>query len=295
MLSKALSHTLKELEIPNIVTSIEINFEEIRKSHDSIHEFIYLASLCLPSTTEVSWHQKSAFLTYHFEAFYQAHRSFLEALSGHYNAGYTLLRTVLELLLKGAFWECLAHKKFRENSGVLEREDNGKKLKNLLNDVVKDKPEIERQLEGMSATIHDMIMVVIENPAYRPSIRTIVKQLKAWDIFNPISNPVKVVSKTIYGELSADVHVIPDKTDIGRRLLSQKDLFETDVNPDELSKFIKVLHDVVDIGIVIELNVLSDWIDQDREVKTKLRGRLVVLEDLGLKFSSKKLKKLMGI
>ncbi|MDI6811103.1 MAG: hypothetical protein QMD80_05440 [archaeon] len=110
----------------------------------------------------------------------------------------------------------------------------------------------------MSATIHDMIMVVIENPAYRPSIRTIVKQLKAWDIFNPISNPVKVVSKTIYGELSADVHVIPDKTDIGRRLLSQKDLFETDVNPDELSKFIKVLHDVVDIGIVIELNVLSD-------------------------------------
>lgn len=196
-------------------------------------------------------------------------------------------------MLKGAFWECLAHKKFRDNSGVLEKEDNSKKLKILLNDVIKDKPEIERQLEEMSVTIHDMIMVVVENPAYRPSIRTIVKQLEAWDIFNPISNPVGVISKNIYGELSADVHVIPDKTDIGRRLLSQKDLFETEVILDELSKFMKVLHGVVDIGIVIELNVLSDWINQDREVKTKLRERLAVIEDLGLKFSSEKLKRLM--
>jgi hypothetical protein len=290
MLFKALSHTLKEIEIPNIVASVEINFWEIQKAHDSIHEFIYLAPLCLPK--DKSWHEKSAFLTYHFQTFYQAHRSYLETLSGHYNAGYTLLRNVLELLLKGAFWECLAHKNFRDDSGVLEKEDKSKKLKLLLNERINDESGIEKQLEEVSVTIHDMIVDVIENPAYRPYMRTIVKQLEAWDIFNPISNPWRVVNN-FYGELSADVHVIPDKTDIGRRLLSQKDLFETEVIPDELRKFMKVLHGVVDIGMVIELNVLSDWINQDRGVKTKLGERLVVLEDLGLKFSSEKLKRLM--
>jgi len=71
-----------------------------------------LAPTCLPSTTEVRWLQKSAFLTYHREAFYQAHRSFLEALAGYYNAGYALLRNTQELMIKGAFWECLAHEDF---------------------------------------------------------------------------------------------------------------------------------------------------------------------------------------
>ncbi|RZN40362.1 MAG: hypothetical protein EFT35_03005 [Methanophagales archaeon ANME-1-THS] len=75
----------------------------------------------------------------------------------------------------------------------------------------------------------------------------------------------------------------------------KKNLFETEVIPEQLTKFLKVLHELIDIGIVIELNILSDWIDQDNDVKNKLRERLVVIEDLRLKFSSKKLKKLMGV
>ncbi len=296
MLSKALSHTLKEIEIPNIVTSIEINFEEIRKVHDSIHEFIYLAPLCLPKNK--GWHEKSAFLTYHFEAFYQAHRSFLEALSGHYNAGYTLLRNVLELLLKGAFLECSAHKEFRDKLEKSETTKGKKMLKGWINDLIKQRPGIEDELEETSAAIFDKTAIIFEDSKFRkefiylPNFREIVEQIADWNIFDPIQDPVELVNNKIYGELSNSVHVIPDKTDIGRRLLSQKDLFETDVNPDELSKFVKVLHEVVDIGIVIELNILNDWIDQDREVKTKLRERLVVIEDLGLKFSSEKLKRL---
>jgi len=297
MLSKALSHTLKEIEIPNIVTSIEINFEEIRKVHDSIHEFIYLAPLCLPKNK--GWHEKSAFLTYHFEAFYQAHRSFLEALSGHYNAGYTLLRNVLELLLKGAFLECLAHKEFRDKLEKSETTKGKKMLKGWINDLIKQRPDIEDELEETSAAIFDKTAIIFEEPKFRkefiylPNFREIIEQIADWNIFDPIQDPVELVYNKIYGELSKNVHVIPDKTDIGRRLLSQKDLFETDVNPDELSKFVKVLHEVVDIGIVIELNILNDWINQGREVKTKLRERLAVVEDLGLKFSSEKLKRLM--
>jgi hypothetical protein len=116
MLKTALSHTRKEIGMANMRSSLKSDYETIRKTHDSIHEFIYLAPLCLPGQPGITWHSKSAFLTYQWEAFYQAHRSFLEALSGYYNAAYALLRSTLELIVKGAFWECLAHEHFREKN-----------------------------------------------------------------------------------------------------------------------------------------------------------------------------------
>ncbi|MEM5854258.1 MAG: hypothetical protein QW228_07880, partial [Candidatus Aenigmatarchaeota archaeon] len=103
---EAFNHTLKELEIPNLLDSIrESDPEKLIRAHDSIHEFIFLAPLSFPSNGNVSWHRKSAFLTYQFDVFYSAHRSLIEALAGYYNAGYTLLRSTLELILKGALWE----------------------------------------------------------------------------------------------------------------------------------------------------------------------------------------------
>ena len=299
MLSKALSHILKEIKIPNIVSSIEINFEEIQKAHDSIHEFIYLAPLCLPKNK--SWHEKSAFLTYHYITLDMAHRSLLDALAGYYNAANILLRSTLELLIRGAFLECLAHKEFRDKLEKSETKKGKKTLKGWLIDLIKQRSDIEDELEGTSAAIFDKTAIIFEDPKfrkkfiYRPNFREIVEQIADWNIFDPIQDPVELVNDKIYGELSNNAHVIPDKTDIGRRILSQKELFKTEVNPDELSKFVKVLHEVVDIGIIIELNILSDWINQDREVKNRLRERLVVIDDLGLKFSSEKLKKLMEI
>ena len=289
-----------------MIISLESNFEEIRKTHNSIHEFIYFAPLCLPSKTKVSSDQKSAFLDYHFQAFYQAHRSFLEALSGYYNAGYVLLRSVLELLLKGAFWECLAHKKFRDNAEIVKEKASTKIRRSrktildwLNNDVIAQNPSIEKELEEVSAEIfdNDKIGHIFEDSTLRkliPKPKVIIEQLAAWGILDSIPNPIDNVYK-IYDDLSGEVHVIPDKTDIGRRLLSQKELFEIDVMPEELNKFMMILHEVVDIGIVIELSVLSDWISQNGKTKVKLKERLAVLEDLELKFSSEKLMSLVKV
>lgn len=302
---EALSHLLEEIELPNMIISLESNFEEIRKAHNSIHEFIYLAPLFLPSKTKVSWcYQKSAFLDYHFQAFYQAHRSFLEVLSGYYNSGYILLRSVLELLLKGAFWECLAHKKFRDSAEIIKKEAfsikvgrSRKTILDWLNDVIAQKPSIEKELEETSRRIFDKIDPIFENSKLRdliPKPKVIIKQLAAWGILDSIPSPIDNVYK-IYNDLSAEVHVIPDKIDIGRRLLSQKDLFEIDVMPRELNKFMMILHEVVDIGIVIELNVLSDWISWNGKTKAKLKERLAVIENLELKFSLEKLKSMVRL
>lgn len=301
---EALSHILKEIALPNVIISLENSYGKIRKAHNSIHEFLYLAPLCLPSATkDVNWHQKSAFLTYHYQASDQVHRSFLEALSGYYNAGYVLLRSTLELLLYGAFWECLTYKKFRDKAQIIEKkvrikiDSTRKTIINWLNDVIAKKPSIEKELEEVSAGIFDKIAPLFQDEQLRklvPLPKIIIKQLTEWKIFDPIPEPMR----EIYGvnsNLSADVHVIPDRTDIGRRLLSQKDIFEIEVIPEELNKFIEFLHKVMDVGIVIELNVLNDWISQSGETKAKLKKRLQVLEDLGLRFSSEKLKSLVEV
>ncbi len=297
--SKVVQYTINEIQIPNILSSLQIiDFNLLRKAHDSIHEFIYIAPFCLPRGC--SWHSKSAFLTYHYVACDQAHRSFLEALAGYYNVANIILRSVLELVIKGAFWECLSHKKFRENAGVIEKEtgvkirDSRRTILDWLRDVVQLKPEIEDGLEQTSAGIFDKIAPLFEEPelerlviALKP--RIIIEQLSVWKILDPYKQDDV---HRVYKKLSQEVHVIPDKTDIGRRLLHEKDIFEVKVIRKELEEFLKLLHRVMDIAIVIELNILSDWIIQ-LEDKTKLKERLPVLMDLELENGSRKLSELV--
>ena len=297
---KVVQHVINEVQILNILSSLQItDFNLLRKAHDSIHEFIYIAPLCLPRGC--SWHSKSAFLTYQYAAYDQAHRSFLEALAGYYNVANIILRSVLELVIKGAFWECLSHKKFRENAEIIEKEagvkigDSRRTILDWLRDVIRLRPEIEDELEQTSAGIFDKINMLFKDPklerlviALRP--RIILKQLLAWGILDPYKqNDVY----RVYEELSQEVHVIPDKTDIGRRLLHEKEIFEIEVIPEELEKFLKLLHKVMDIAIVIELNILSDWIIQ-LEDKTKLKERVPALMDLELENTSRKLSELVG-
>ncbi|MCD6482923.1 MAG: hypothetical protein J7K83_01480, partial [Candidatus Aenigmarchaeota archaeon] len=276
---KIVQHTMNEIQITNILTSLQIaDYNLLQKAHDSIHEFIYIAPFCLPQ--KQSWHSKSAFLTYHYMAYNQAHRSFLEALAGYYNVANIILRSTLELVIKGTFWECLAHKKFRKNAKIIENkarvkiEDKKRTILDWLNDLIQIKPEIENKLEQISVGIFDKIAPLYKNPELEKLLivlkpRIVLEQLSSWKILDPYNHDDVY---RIYKKLSQDVHVIPDKTDIGRRLLQEKDMFETTIIQAELEEFLKLLHKVMDIAIVIELNILSDWIIQ-LDNKNKLNDR----------------------
>jgi hypothetical protein len=54
-------------------------------------------------------------------------------------------------------------------------------------------------------------------------------------------------------------------------LLKGKEIFETIILSEELNKFSELLKKVMDIGIVIKLNILEDWIKEDKSVKEKLK------------------------
>lgn len=295
------NHILKELEITNIFNSIKnSNFEELRKAHDSIHEFLLLAPLCLAKNRH--WHEKSAFLCYSWDIFYSTHRSLLEALAGYYNVAFSLLRNTVELVIKAALWECLAHKKFREEATILKKYNVkignlNKSLIDWFDDVIKLKPQIEEELEKISGGIFDKLAPIFEDQILRklvPSNDKIIDQLIKWKIFESIPNPKYLIYDQIYKELCKDVHIIPDKTDIGRKLLSQKDIFKVEVIYNEFKKYMNLLHKIMDICIVIELNILKEWIVQNETVKIRLKKRLTVIENLGLIHSVKKLRQLIG-
>ena len=163
----------------------------------------------------------------------------------------------------------MAHKKYRVSAKIIEKETRGLKIDGVkktivdwINDVIERDPSIEHQLEETSASIYDKISPIFEEASFQrmvPHVKSIIKQLGSWGIFDPIQNPAEVVYG-LYKELSADVHVIPDKTCVGKRILAKKEPFETEIIDEELSKYAEKLRKVLDIGIVVELNMLEDLI-----------------------------------
>jgi hypothetical protein len=297
LLESAYHHTINEFGLENVKPSFQAEFEKLQKAHDAIHEFMLLALLLVPSQARngIGWQKKSAFLVYHWEAFHLAHRSLSEVLCAYYNAAFILLRVTFELLIKGAFWECLSHKEFRENSQVLDKNQAGNKIKEWFNDIFEQAPDVEHDFEQVSVSVYDKVELIIEAPKYRPSIKTIVRQLDSWDMFNPIAEAETRVYGEIYGRLSADVHVIPDRTDIGRRLVDEAfGVFRQELLSSALDEYTSMLHRIMDLAIVIELNVMKDFIEKHDEVKVNLKERLGVLDQLGLEDSLKRANHLLG-
>lgn len=295
-IESAIQHIVDEARLQQMETSLRAEFDILQKAHDAIHEFVLLAPLCFPTETthEVSWQSKSAFLVYHSEVFNHAHRSFIEALGTYYNVAFMLLRTTLELLLKGAFWECLSHRQFRDNSSVLDGCSKGKAIKNFLQMSIEASPNIENELEQTSASIFDWFGHKIEDPDFRPSVKTLVRQLDQWGIFHSITNPIGIVYDGLYSGLSADVHVIPDKTDIGRRIDSERlELFEQHIDQPLLQEYATTLREIMDVGIVIELNILQNLIRRFESVQPKLAERQVAIEQLGLKYGLARVRELL--
>ncbi len=292
----AINHAYDESGFHHVGPSLKVEFDRLQKAHDAIHEFVYLAPLCFPGDDkhEVSWQIKSAFLLYQWEVFHHAHRSYIEALCTYYNVAFILLRTTMELLLKGAFWECLSHKRFRYDSSVLDASDEGKKIKAWLSAIFDSSPSVEKELEQVSAGIYDKFGYRIEDPAFRPSIKTLVRQLDEWGIFNPITNATTVVYKILYSDLSAYIHAVPERTDIGRRIASERaDIFEQNIIPATLRDYSIKLHEVMDVAIVIELNILQDLIKRFESSRLELSKRLTVIKKLDLKYSIVKVRELL--
>lgn len=295
-LDKAFSYSVRELGLDTMKDSLGEFYDDAVKGHDTVHEFLLLAPSMYPKEgPSPSWHEKSAFLTYHWDTFDLAHSSYYEALLGNYGAGFILLRATLELLTKGAFFECLAHKRFREQSTILDKDRNGRKLKQFLNDLLARQPSIEQDFETTSVAIYDKTSRIMEESRFRPSNEVMLRQLAKWGIFKGVKSPVTTVSHT-YRKLSGDVHAHPNRTGTGRILIYRpRDLFEPKkVLRRVLTEYLRDLTKVTEIGIIMTMNLLKENLEQFPQTRDYVQANFLQrFKDLGLRFASLRLSALI--
>ncbi len=263
-------HIMKELKVEEIKCSIEIEFESFAQAHNSIHQLMSLLPNLFPNGLELPFRRHTSYLVYHWEIFDLAHRSCLDALATYYNAAFILLRSTIELIIRGAFLDCLAHSRFRNKALTMDRSKEGINLKGFLNYLARNHPEIANEMERNSVVILDKTSFL--DNTYWPSVHSMLGQLVEWGIMDGIDDPERNIYGT-YGRLNAEVHVMPDNTDIGKILVNEGKPFERrKAVLKSLKGYLEVLHMVMDVAMVVSLNITRDNIEEYDSVRDNLRS-----------------------
>ena len=280
-------------DVPNLEATVEpVSIEAIEMAgivQSSFAEFNTLMSLAGPEIFQ----RHSAFFIYHVDATFLSRRALREALCSYYGAAGSLLRSACEAVVRGAFWECLAHRRYRDCADIVGEHQRKRKiegtLRNVLNwlsDVFQAGPHFEGELEKQSGAIFDRISPLFDNrvllPAV-PSLKTMVEQLSEWKMFQPMIDPVSEIYEELYGTLCEDTHLIPGKTMMGRLMVAGKDpstVFEP--SQEEFGRFLVLLGRVAEIGALAVLNVLEDDAGTDGALRAKIASMRQVTEDIGL-------------
>jgi hypothetical protein len=215
-------------------------------------------------------HRISAFGIYSIDSIHLLRRATTEALCCYYSIGTAMLRIALEILIRGAFWEGMAHKAFRDSAEVVRR--NGRRLNvngerkgihDWFADVFAHTPGAEAQWETMSGSIFDRTSPLFSDPLLNrvlPRFIDMIEQVAEWKLLEPIpcADAVEAIHRGVYWELSKAVHLIPDKTLLGRQFSAGKSAFPAiEFSPDELTAFVEMLEIVADVGIVLSLNLTA--------------------------------------
>jgi hypothetical protein len=229
-------------------------------------------------------------------------KSLFEALTGYYSFAYIPLRGSLEAIINGAYYECLAHKKFRNNPKIPEQNKKGEyTLKGVINEIIKKNPKAEYEFEKFSLSLFNFINEVLEIKMFnerRVSIPTYpekVKHLEIWKILEPIPNPIEKW-REIYDRLSKGAHIFPIYTEVGMRFPHRwvEKSGKVIVIPEKLNKILELIREVVDIMIVINLNFSAEYIKNNSKVKKELQNWLTSTErGLSLEFTSKIIRELL--
>jgi hypothetical protein len=166
-----------KLDAPNLEAAVErVSVEAIEMAgavQSSFAEFNSLMSGALPEI----FHRHSAFFIYHIDAVFLSRRALREAICSYYGAAGSLLRSACEAILRGAFWECLAHKRYRDRAPIVGERKRTRKIEgtrrnvlNWMNDVFLAGPQLEPLLETESGAIFDRISTLFESKVPHPAV-----------------------------------------------------------------------------------------------------------------------------
>jgi hypothetical protein len=219
----------------------------------------------------------SAFLMYHWDAGQMTGLSLSNALCGQYNAGFTLLRSYLELVLRGVFFQCLAQRKFRESpSRVLKPTEALSILTSNLSTVIRQKQIDDTDFEKNSMLIFDVLRGHWMQDILRLDLGSIARQIDDWGMIDGLEEKPAEIIGELYGQLSQNVHERVEYTDSGRAVEEGAGIFEwpSPILSQSLSEFLDDFHLAMEVGVIAVLHQLAYQIPYGR-----LRGKCQQLLD----------------
>jgi hypothetical protein len=266
-----------------IPESWKVSFQELTLCDSTMRAAAALSTGFVTSDTtippnEFGWYEElSAFLPYQWEANVGHLRaSLVLALSGSYNAAFTLLRNSLELLVKGAFYDSLAHPRFRDNWKLAE-EYAESKFRRYVMRMAKQEPGLD-DLDRASAKILGLIEPWL-NDNYREFFKfpNMALALIRWGLLDPLDRleAVRLVNR-MYSELSSSVHEYPSKTDFGRAFNELRTFeYEPKVLQKSLNSFLREWRRVLDLGTVLAINLETRVIDREPDATVEITQKLM--------------------
>lgn len=289
VLRRLISSIHKEIHYENIIVSSSLFLDQVVNLHNGIIDFFEVAHLFFPLKEDTpEWERRLAFVLYHWEAFNAAFQSLTKALCSYYNIAFTLLRTAFELIMKGALFEGLAHAEKRNSASELRKSSAGKRILELLNRRIESDDRLQESLERKSAVIFDVLGDDIYKREFYISMPQIIAQLSSWNWLETIEDPLSELYTDIYCQLSKDVHIIPDRTDIGKRVFSGKGgIFDNKVMEGSLKEYLSTAERVIDSLIVVELNVFRNLIRNRPQITDSLAKHRTKLLNRGFRKSMK--------
>lgn len=242
----------------------------------------YLRFVFIPRNliaTQAELDKRSAFMKQYFiESAQNFEIAFKNALAAYYSAAFSMLRNFLEAVIVGATCEYLAHAQYRNNHKCIDE--------NLINKIESLSADEKNDIEDQSSKILPIVWKFLEDGKIRKfNIRDLIMALNNWGAVHPLNDIDKIYN--LYGELSGFTHQLPSYLDTTQRIIdldynSNIPVYEVRPMKENLDIFCDLGCRVLDVAIIIELNIMREFITSTVMDSMVVADQLRIISDENL-------------
>lgn len=222
--------------------------------------------------TQAELDKRSAFMKQYFiESSQNFEIAFKNALTAYYSAAFSMLRNFLESVIVGAMCEYLAHDCYRSNHKGINS--------NLIKKIESLSTEKKNNIEDKSFMILPVVWEFLASGNKKFNIKELVMALDNWGAIYPITKIDEIYN--LYGELSGFIHQNPIHLDTTQRAIASdsESMYEVIPIQENLSDFCDMSCKILDAAIVIELNIMKEFVTGTLADKIVLEDQLRTLND----------------
>jgi len=296
-----LTNILNELNIPEIERVLNSShFNAITNVHDGILLYHTLPEIIIKGTRNGGRNMRSYHLAYfmhHGEAIKKAYLSFYLILMGHRSISFSVDRILLELMIKGSFWDCISRKRYRNKK--IPSGDKLKKIRYAIQKMIDDYSGTFTSCQYCSLSAIDSVLDYIdlnisEKSTWEnivPRMNDMIKILYDWKKFRPLKEPEVIY--TIYKILSNDIHSHPNSI-IDELHMQNIKVNYCDAHLQDLSDPLSRLMQILDIGNILTLNIFFSDRYLENEIFKFLPDIKNSFEQFNFPYSNKRISNILS-